>query len=437
MLINPSKVVIAILLCAVGQHLPGGTLADSRGGSGAEVPATETAVSAYRHYFGITGGAIAILRNEEVIYRQLFGLANVELGAPVNSDTRFQLSSSSKLFTGTLMATLARDGIVDYSRPVREYLPGLPESWSDVLLEDIMSHVSGLPEVLDCNESNDRQAALRCVYALERPAQRRSQFGYNQTNYLLAAQVIETVTGASFGDVLLRRIFEPAGMSSAVLNGNSRDVVNNRATGYYPNEQGGIVIREYEFPSFLLSAAGMNATVDDMIGFAKTMSGDALLDAEWKSRMWQPPILANGKESHYALGWDLRELRDGTKSAGHEGGSLTTLRIYPSAQLTVIVLTNGMHKHFGLDGFADVLAQSVDTDILAPLDSAAYGSKVTYMASGIDAAAQLIESAYCDGNLNYQDCRELLVWLVQELDEDGHGEDAIVLKNRFGNRYDF
>ena len=434
---NPSRVVIAILLCTACLHLAKGASADSSVASGASLPATETAVSAYREYFGITGGAVAILRDEKVIYRQLFGFANVELGARVNSDTRFQLSSSTKLFTGTLMATLASDEVVDYSRPVREYLPDLPESWSDVLIEDIMSHVSGLPEVLECNENKDREAALRCVYALERSAKRRAGFDYNQTNYMLATRVIETVTGDPYELVLSRRIFEPAGMSSAVLNGNSRDVVINRATGYYPNGNGGIVIRDYEFPAFLLSAAGMNATLDDMIGFAKAMSGDALLDADWKGRMWQPPVLTNGKVSHYALGWDLRELRDGTYSAGHEGGSLTTLRIYPRAQLTVIVLTNGMHKNFGLDGFADVLAQTVDTDILAPLDSAAYGAKVTYMASGIDATVQLIEDQLCDGNLNYEDCRELLVWLAQELDEDGHGEDSAMLTDRFGAQYDF
>ena len=384
----------------------------------------------------MTGGAIAILRGQTLLYRRTFGFANVEFRVPVRPDTKFQLSSSTKLFTGTLMAMLAREGVIDYSRPVRSYLPDVPESWSDVLLEDIMSHVSGLPEVLDCNESDDLDAALRCVYGLERSAPRRSGFTYNQTNYLLAMRVIEELTGEPFAHVLSRKIFEPAGMLSAVLNGNSRDVVPGRATGYYPDEDNGLKIREYEFPGFLLSAAGLNATLDDMIAFARAMSGDTLLDAKWKARMWSAPVLANGEVSDYALGWDLRELRGAAHSAGHEGGSLTTFRIYPPSRLTVVVLTNGMHKSFGVDEFADVLAQSVDPDILPPLDSAAYRAKLSYMASGLDTASRLIEDQLCRVDLGYEECREMLAWLAEELSVDGSHADASALIDRFGPEYD-
>lgn len=401
----------------------------------AERSATHVAVRAYKEFFGITGGAVAVLRGEDVLYRETFGFANVEFRVPVTSDTRFQLSSSTKLFTGTLMAMLAREGLVDYSQPVRRYLPDLPESWSDVLLEDIMSHTSGLPEVLDCNESDDVEAALRCVYALDRPTVRRDSFNYNQTNYLLALRVIESVTGESFPAVISRRILEPAGMSSAILNGDFHDVLQKRATDYYPNGNGGITIREYAFPTFLLSAAGMNATLDDMIAFAKVMSVDELLDANWKARMWRAPILSDGEASPYALGWDLRKLRGNAFSAGHEGGSLTTFRIYPASRLTVVVLTNGMHKSFGLDGFADVLAQSVDPGILTPPDSAAYRARLTYMTNGLDAMSELVQNQLCKIDLDNQECRELLTWLTQELTDDGYSEDAKRLVDRLGSQY--
>jgi CubicO group peptidase (beta-lactamase class C family) len=410
--------------------------ADSAGALAVDRPTTAATVTAYRRFFGITGGAVAVLRGEELLYRETFGFANVEFQVPVMSDTLFQLSSSTKLFTGTLMMMLEREGVVDYASPVRNYLPELPEAWSDVLLEDVMSHLSGLPEVLDCGESSDSNAALCCARELERPAPRRAGFMYNQTNYLLAKRVIESVTGDSFADVLANRIFEPARMYSAVLNGNSRDVVQKRATGYYPDDGTGIEIREYAFPDFLSSAAGMNVTLDDMIGFARALSGDTLLDAESKARMWSPQALASGEASFYGLGWDLRGLRGEALSAGHEGGSLTTFRVYPPHRLTVIVLTNGMHKRYGVDGFADVIAQSVEPEILEPLDYAAYLARLTYMIDGLDSMSRLIEQQLCRFDLGSQECTEMLVWLAEELTDDGRLDDVEKMLDRFDAEYD-
>jgi|GEM_PF-1358008 len=430
------RTLAVILLYVVTVPLSQWVFADAPVSPSAQHPATAVAVRAYEEFFGITGGAVAVLRGEDVLYRETFGFANVEFNVPVTSDTRFQLSSSTKLFTDTLMAMLAQEGVVDYSSPIRRYLPDLPESWSDILLEDIMSHSSGLPEVLDCNESEHLEVALRCVYELERPALRRAAFNYNQTNYLLALRVIESVTGESYPDVISRKIFEPVGMSSTILNGNSHDVVQRRATDYYPNGSGGITIREYEFPKFLLTAAGMNATLDDMIAFARAMNADTLLDANWKARMWRAPTLSDGKASPYALGWDLRKLRGNAFSAGHEGGSLTTFRIYPTSRLTVVVLTNGMHKKFGLDGFADVLAQTIDPGILTPPDSAAYRARLTYLTNGLEAMSELIRNQLCKSDLDNHECRELLTWLAEQLTDDGFGDDAKRLVDRFGAQYE-
>jgi len=157
--------------------------------------AAATAVQAYIRTYGITGSAVAVIRGDKVIYEQTFGHANIEFGVPVNADTRFQLSSTTKIFTATLMSLLAEEGLVGYDRAVRDYLPDLPDSWSDVLVVDVLSHLSGLPEVLECGEDLDRDAALQCVYMLQRPAERRAEFRYNQTKYLLALRVIEVVTG--------------------------------------------------------------------------------------------------------------------------------------------------------------------------------------------------------------------------------------------------
>jgi CubicO group peptidase (beta-lactamase class C family) len=339
----------------------------------------DAALTAYTDFYGITGGAVAVLRGEQLIFERTFGDADVALGVPVTTDTLFQLSSTTKVFTATLMTMLAEKGLVDFGSPVRRYLPELPKTWSDVLVADIMSHLSGLPEVLECDENEDRNVALSCVFELERPASRREGFSYNQTNYMLVMMIIEAVTGESFPNALSRRLLEPA----------------------------------------------------DMIAFSKSMSSEKLLSAEWKSRMWNPPTLADGQKAGYALGWDLDELRDEKLSAGHEGGMLTTFRVYPDAGLSVVVLTNGMHGFLGLDELADVLAQSADAEILTPLDSVAYRVKLQYMEKGLNAAHTLIASEICvAGDGSKQDCSEIMGWLTEQLTEAGRADDALELVNR-------
>jgi tetratricopeptide (TPR) repeat protein len=72
--------------------------------------------------------------------------------------------------------------------------------------------------------------------------------------------------------------------------------------------------------------------------------------------MWQQPKLENGRLSGYALGWNVRRHAGERRSAGHEGGGLTTFRRYIDDRLTVILLTNGTRYRFDPDELADALA---------------------------------------------------------------------------------
>ena len=368
-----------------------------------------------------------MVRGDEVIYRNTIGHASVELGVPVTPATRFQLSSTTKVFTATLMSVLAEEGLVEYDQAVRHYLPDLPASWSDVSLVDILNHLSGLPEVLDCGEDVAREAALHCVYESQRPAGRREEFRYNQTNYFLVLRVVEAVTGRSFAEALEQKVLRPAGMTSAELNGDSRDVMALRASNYYPDGDSGIRLREYSFPEFLLSAAGLNVSLTDMIAYALALNGDHLLDASGKARMWKVPVMADGSPAGYAQGWELDDMRDGLRSVGHEGGNLTTFRVYPEYDLSVIVLTNGVHTYFSLDELSDQLAKSFASDILAPLDTLAYRAKMAYMTDGLAGVTDVIDASAGHDDFSDDELGEVVTWLAEEMTNIGEADSSAKL----------
>lgn len=416
-----------VALCQAFLLLACATTLQSHAAGPVPGPAIEHVIRAYVQFHGITGAAIAVQRNDDVLYSGTFGHANVELEAPVRDDTLFQLSSTTKLFTGTLVTSLAQDGLVDLARPLRHYLPQLPETWGDVLVGDALSHVSGVPEVLECEESEDRDRALACVFGMERPMSRRQKFVYNQTNYLLAMMLIESVTGLPFHGALEKYLLMPAGITGAVIDGNSLHVVPGRATSYYPDDSGGIRIREYDFPWFLSTAAGLNLSLADMRRFAAALQDGTLLANEWKARMWQVPELVDGSLSNYSIGWDNRKINHGEESLGHNGGNLTTFRTYPVAGLSVTVLTNGLHSHFDMDELADVLAMTVEPDLLLPVDTLAYHVKLAYIDAGLDASlAMLTEGLHAD-TLGPDDPVDIVSWFADELADAGRSSDAALV----------
>lgn len=164
---------------------------------------------------------------------------------------------------------------------------------------------------------------------------------YNQVGYFVVQRIIEGITGRPLSELMAEKIFRPAGMTTAQYWGSSEQVVPGVATGYYPNSVRGLVRRQFDFPSHLYSAAGLAASLNDLIHFDQSLtSGRLLSDASFEALL-QPTTLNDGTVNSYGLGWDLEEHAPGHTSVGHAGGYLTTYRLYQTGDLSVIVLTNG------------------------------------------------------------------------------------------------
>lgn len=316
---------------------------------------------------GIPGLALAVLDHGVPVYERAFGLANVELGVPMTTSTLFQLSSTSKAFTGVAAALLAQDGVLDLDAPARSVLDDLPGAWGTITVRQLLDHTSGLPEVLEC-ETADRSEALACVTAMEPPNRPGERFRYNQTNYFLVLRILEKLSGRSFPDFMRTRLFAPLGMLSTLYDGSHLDPVPGRATSYYPDGQGGLRLREFDFPEYLFSAAGLNSSLEDVVRFLGALDAGTLLAPGSRAELWREAVLADGSRSSYGLGWDLHDHGGGHRSAGHEGGRLTTLRRYLDDDLSVIVLTNGTSSRFEPDRIATRIAALFVPELGNPID---------------------------------------------------------------------
>ena len=89
-------------------------------------------------------GVVLVARNGHVLLQKGYGNAVEGWGVPNAPDTKFELASLTKQFTGTAVLLLAQAGKLDVDAPVSRYYPQAPESGSRSQSKNV-THTSGLP----------------------------------------------------------------------------------------------------------------------------------------------------------------------------------------------------------------------------------------------------------------------------------------------------
>jgi CubicO group peptidase (beta-lactamase class C family) len=149
------------------------------------------------------------------------GVADLVTGKGLHTGTIFDIASVSKQFTATAVLLLADGGGLSIGDPVSDHLPGLPTWAEQVTIAHLMHHTSGLPDYTEILEAqgylpSQRTTQAEAVQAIARsPALRTrpgSRYEYTDSNYLLLAEIVRSVSGMPLPRFLQERIFEPLGL---------------------------------------------------------------------------------------------------------------------------------------------------------------------------------------------------------------------------------
>ena len=307
----------------------------------------------------IPGMAVAVMQDGKMVFEKAYGLANVELNVPATTSTRFIIASTTKAWAATAIMMLADQGKIRINQPVGELVPGLPASWQGVPVWRLMSHTSGLPDVMlspNTGEmiSHNRDSALMLAGAKPLDFPVGAEWRYNQTNYTLLGMIIDRATGTPFMTWILDNIAKPLGLKSPIF-GDSRAIVPGRASQYTrlaltadgpPRILDSVrATGTYQYDSWIQMAAGLNTTAGDLARFGDAVRTGKLISAARRDTMWTAVTLADGTifrfggTSGSGLGWGVDDDPAG-KSASMVGGAASGLSVYPSRKLTVAVLTN-------------------------------------------------------------------------------------------------
>jgi CubicO group peptidase (beta-lactamase class C family) len=270
----------------------------------------------------------------------------------------FRISSMTKPVVGVRIMMLVEQGKVRLDQPIGELVPDLPPSWRTVPVRRLLSHTSGLPDVMLSPNTGEmishvRDSALMLAGAKPLAFPVGTEWAYNQTNYALLGMVIDRVTGTPFTTWILANIATPLGLATPIF-GDSRAVIPGRTTQYThwvltadgpPKPLDSLRVTQYEYDPWLHMAAGLNTSAGDLARFADAVRAGRLVKTALRDTMWTAIALADGKVFRFGgtagmgLGWAVDDDPAG-KVVGHDGGAAASFRVYVARKLSVAVLTN-------------------------------------------------------------------------------------------------
>jgi len=342
------------------------------------------------------GGAVAVLREGEILARHAWGWANAERRIPFTPQTLFRMCSVTKQFTCALVLDAFPDPSM-LDADVRARLPllegvapgalhlchnqsGLRDYWAMAML-----HGAPAESAFGDNEAARVIAGTRTLQFAP-----GSRYSYVNQNFRILSDILQERTGRSFAELLRTRIFEPAGMGSAILAADTRAMPDG-TEGYEGTQASGF--RAAENRILWTGDAGLGACLDDMIAWERHINATRD-DADGLYRRLSAPVgFEGGAPAAYGFGLG-RATELGRPVTGH-GGALRGWRSHrmyvPSERVSVVVMFNHLSDAYG--AAVDLLAAALGEDQPQPNAPSpmpdwlgAYIEPETGLAARIDAA---------------------------------------------------
>lgn len=177
----------------------------------------EQSIESFRDSIGNTGLAVAVVKDNRLIYSHGFGLADLETGRPVDDETLFRIASISKSFSATAMMQLIEEGKVSLSTDASE-LAGFSirnPKWPDtvITLEMLLSHTSSLNDSQGYFTFNGIDPALNPDWAkCYNDYEPGKGYAYCNLNFNLVGSFIEKLSGERFDQYIVHHILDPLGL---------------------------------------------------------------------------------------------------------------------------------------------------------------------------------------------------------------------------------
>ncbi|NDK99608.1 serine hydrolase domain-containing protein [Photorhabdus bodei] len=315
--------------------------------------------------------AVAVTHGNKTIYQRHIGKASIEHAVAIKPNTKFYLASVSKQFTAFCIALLEKEGKLNVKDKIKQYLDYLPVHFSDIAIENLIHHTSGLRDMFLLYGLAGKNSDLDyCHAGLVRKLIQRQQalnvptgeyYLYNNTGYYLLGEIISVVSGQPLKKYVEENVFAPLKMKDTFICDDITEIIPDRAMGYTYNESSQRWIRS-DINNSVVGSAGVHSTVNDLCRWMRAFYSPSIVQ-DLLPQLFRTPDLTNGNRNNYAYGLIISQ-REGQTIIQHSGayaGFRNNICILPDAKLGIVITAAiGVNVAKWVDQYIDIL---LNTDV--------------------------------------------------------------------------
>ncbi len=318
----------------------------------------------------IPGLSIAIVQKDKVIFSKGYGIREYGKKDKVDGNTLFAVASNTKTFTAAALSILVAQGRIKWDDKVIDYIPyfQLYDDYvtNNMTIADLLSHRSGLKtfagDLLWYGTKYSREDIIKRAKYLEPSYAFRTTFGYSNIMFLVAGQIIESVTDTTWEDYIKNKFLVPLEMNSTYTTIRDFKTTDNRAMPHHVVLGEKPVVMQYLSWDNIAPAGSLISSVNDMSQWIRMMLADGkyktqnILDAEqiWQLfapqtiidiDSWMPKYWKTRHFNAYCLGWETLDYH-GVKVMEHGGGAdgmISKMFLVPEEDFGVMILTNSIN----------------------------------------------------------------------------------------------
>ncbi|MES2275374.1 MAG: serine hydrolase [Bacteroidota bacterium] len=311
----------------------------------------------------IPGAAVCVVKDGKVVVMKTYGVKELGLPAKVDENTLFMIGSNTKAFTATALAMLQDKKQLSLDDKVTKYIPDFKldnKAAGDMAtIRDLLCHRLGFQTFqgdftfyntnLSRKEVIEKMAHVKATYPF------RTKWGYTNSAFLTAGEIIPKVTGRQWEDYLKENIFAPLGMTNTLALTADMPKSLNR-TAAHTLVDGRLVAIPYCQIDALAPAGGISSSINDMSKWVLALLDNGKVGARQvipqaaisATREAQDIVSSvrhlNGETNYqlYGLGWFLQDY-SGHRIVMHDGGVngyVSSVTLVPQDHLGIIILTN-------------------------------------------------------------------------------------------------
>lgn len=300
---------------------------------------------------GVPSASVGIVQDGKIVYTRAYGLAHLRPDVPATADMAYPIGSISKQFTASAILVLQQEHKLSLDDPISKFFPELTRA-NDITIRNILTMTSGYEDYAPQDyiipawlKPVDPATLIREWAGKPLDFEPGTQYQYSNTNFVLAALIVQKVSGEPFAQFLRDHVIAPAGLPNVINTYTDRRKL--KVTGYVsyalapPREQ------PLEANGWYVGDGDLAMPASSLLQWDLAIMNHSLLTPESYTAFETPQKLKDGKDTGYGLGIDVhtRTFPDGSKHrelehSGEVGGFVAENMLYPEDKVAIVVLTN-------------------------------------------------------------------------------------------------